>query len=200
MQPIGFLVIFGCLVAPIFPFLQLAQDYPNAPIIGQDFGAGNTDRVRRGFNAAVIFVAVVIVLVSALLFMLRAPIADLFGAYGLTRDLIYLFCGPLALAFFFPGVLFCANAAFNNLGQPFLSTFTNWGRNAVALIPLVYLGSWTFGAQGVLIGQALAGVLFGIIAWVMALRVIERSGDAPRPKKELFGREGRLMTLFHARR
>ena len=170
------------------------------PIIGQNFGAGNAARVRGGFNAAVIFVALVIALVSAVLFLARGAIADLFGAYGVTRDLIYLFCGPLALAFFFPGVLFVANAAFNNLGQPFLSTFTNWGRNAVALIPLVWIGSTFGGAQGVLIGQALAGVIFGAVAWVLALRVIAKSGQAPRPRQEIFGREGRLMALFNARR
>ena len=170
------------------------------PIIGQNFGAGNTDRVRRGFNAAVIFVAVVIVLVSTILFLARGAIADLFGAYGLTRDLIYLFCGPLALAFFFPGVLFVANAAFNNLGHPFYSTFTNWGRNAIALIPLVWIGSALGGAQGVLIGQALAGVLFGALSWVLALRVFAEGQGKPLPKQDLFGREGRLMTLFQQRR
>ncbi len=170
------------------------------PIIGQNFGAGNAARVRGGFNAAVIFVALVIVIVSTVLFLARGAIADLFGAYGLTRDLIYLFCGPLALAFFFPGVLFVANAAFNNLGQPFLSTFTNWGRNAVALIPLVWIGSALYGAPGVLIGQSLAGVLFGTIAWIMARRVIEKGGKPEEAKQELFGREGRLMTLFQARR
>ena len=143
---------------------------------------------------------IVIVIVSAILFLAREEIADLFGAYGVTRDLIYLFCGPLALAFFFPGVMFVANAAFNNLGKPFLSTLTNWGRNALALIPLVWLGSTLFGAPGVLIGQAVAGVVFGIVAWVLALRVIEEGGHPAEVKPELFGREGRLTTLFQARR
>ncbi|MEP5732144.1 MAG: MATE family efflux transporter [Sulfitobacter sp.] len=170
------------------------------PIIGQNFGAGNIERVKRGFNAAVIFVAVVIVLVSGVLFLVRGPIADLFGAQGVTRELIFLFCGPLSLAFFFPGILFISNAAFNNLGHPFYSTFVNWGRNVVALIPLVFMGSWAFGAQGVLIGQTLAGVVFGAIAWVLALRVIETCADAPPPKRDLFGREGRLMALWNLRR
>jgi putative MATE family efflux protein len=170
------------------------------PIIGQNYGAGDMARVRRGFNASVLFVAIVIVLVSAVLFAVRAPLADLFGAQGLTRELIYLFCGPLSLAFFFPGVLFVANAAFNNLGQPFLSTFTTWGRNAVALIPLVWIGAWAFDAKGVLIGQSVAGVLFGTVAWILALRVIARGSAQQKPAQDLFGREGRLMTLFQQRR
>ena len=33
------------------------------------------------------------------------PLADLFSATGVTRDLIFLFCGPLTLLFFFNGVI-----------------------------------------------------------------------------------------------
>ena len=171
------------------------------PIVGQNYGAGAIDRVKSGFNAAIAFTALVIVVVSAVLFLMRGAIADLFDATGVARDLIYLFCGPLSLAFFFPGVLFVANAAFNNLGHPLLSTLTNWGRNAVALIPLVLAGSYFGGAKGILIGQSLAGILFGLIAWVLALRVIERAGAGPATvKPQIFGREGRLMTLFNERR
>ena len=53
------------------------------PIIGQNFGAGRMDRVRRSFWDALIFTALVILLVSALLFVLRGPIADAFKAEGL---------------------------------------------------------------------------------------------------------------------
>ena len=186
MMPVAFGVIFALSGAV-------------GPIIGQNFGAGDLHRVRRGFDAAVIFVAVVIVLVSTALYLMRDMIAALFEAEGTTRELIYLFCGPLALAFFFPGVMFVANATFNNMGRPFLSTFTNWGRNAVALIPMVWLGSVLFGAPGVLIGQFAAGVVFGIVAWVLARRTIARGGR-PGVRSEIFGREGRLMALFHARR
>ena len=199
-EAVAGMAIVGRLI-PVAFGVVFALSGAVGPIIGQNFGAGNLDRVRRGFNAGILFVAIVIVLVSGVLFLSRAAIADLFGAYGLTRELIYLFCGPLALAFFFPGVLFVANAAFNNLGQPFLSTFTNWGRNAVALIPLVWIGSALYGAPGVLIGQSLAGVLAGGVAWALALRTIARGGKPERAKKqEIFGREGRLMALFQARR
>jgi putative MATE family efflux protein len=187
LMPVAFAVVFALSGAV-------------GPIIGQNYGAGNMARVRRGFTAAVIFVALVILSVSAVLFALRAPIADLFNATGVARNLIYLFCGPLSLAFFFPGVLFVANAVFNNLGQPFLSTVTNWGRNAVALIPLVWICAAIGDAPGVLVGQSLAGVVFGVVAWVMALRCIARGGKPEGRGKEIFGREGRLMTLFHARR
>lgn len=170
------------------------------PILGQNFGARNFERVRIGLQSALLFTGIVIVFVSAVLFALRGPIADLFQATGVTRDLVYLFCGPLSLLFFFNGVLFVSNATFNNLGHPFYSTFLNWGRNTVGMIPLVLLGSATLGAQGVLIGQALAGVIFGILAWLLARRVIGRAPEEAGKTKSEFGRQGRLMSLFYLRR
>jgi len=146
------------------------------PIIGQNVGAGRMDRVRRAFWDALIFTAGVIVVVSGVLFVLRAPIADLFHAEGLTRDLVYLFCGPLALLWVFNGFIFVGNAACNNLGRPFWSTLVNWGRHTIGTVPFaLWLGGY-WGAQGVLIGQAVGGVIFGLLAIWLALRAI----DAPR--------------------
>jgi putative MATE family efflux protein len=148
------------------------------PIIGQNFGAGRMDRVRRAFFDGLIFTGLVILLVSALLFALRGPIADAFQAEGLTRDLVYLFCGPLALLWFFNGMIFVGNAVCNNLGRPFWSTVVNWGRHTVGTIPLaIWLGG-IWGAQGVLIGQALGGVVFGLAAAWLALMAI-RSPAVP---------------------
>ena len=168
------------------------------PIIGQNFGAGESQRVKQAFQAGLIFAALFIAAMAALLFGLRGPIADLFQATGIARDLVYLFCGPLALLFFFNGVLFVSNAAFNNMGYPFYSTGTNWARHTVGTIPLVMLGSYFFGAPGVLVGQAMAGVIFGTLAWVLARQVIARAGRPTR--SEPFERQARLLTLFNLRR
>ncbi|MEX0312513.1 MAG: MATE family efflux transporter, partial [Tateyamaria sp.] len=185
LMPVSFAVIFALSGAV-------------GPILGQNFGAGRHDRVRTGFNAALIFAGVVIFVIAGALFALRGPIAALFDATGLARDLVFLFCGPLALLFFFNGVLFVANATFNNLGHPFYSTWMNWGRNTVAMIPLVWLGAQTLGAPGVLIGQALAGVVFGSIAWLLALRVIAAEGGTA--SRDSFAREGRLLSLLNLRK
>ncbi len=149
------------------------------PIIGQNFGAGRMDRVRRAFLDGLIFTGLVIVLVSAVLFLLRAPIADAFQAEGLTRELVYLFCGPLALLWFFNGVIFVSNAVCNNLGRPFWSTVVNWGRHTVGTIPLALWLGGIWGAPGVLIGQALGGVAFGLAAVWLALRAIRAPAMPP---------------------
>lgn len=167
------------------------------PIIGQNFGAGQHDRVKGAFRDGLIFTALYVAGVTVLLFFLRAHIADLFAAQDLARDLIFLFCGPLALAFYFNGAIFVGNAAFNNLGHPFYSTAINWGRHTLGTIPLVALGAWAYGAPGVLIGQAAGGLIFGLIAVVLALRVMRSKAQAqPDP----YQRQARQMSLLHLRR
>ena len=144
------------------------------PILAQNYGAGRIDRVSTGFWQATGVATVIVVVMSLVLFALRTPIADLFNAQGLTRDLVLMFCGPLALMFVFNGWIFVSNAACNNLGAPMQSTAINWGRHTLGTLPFaMVMGQW-WGAKGVLIGQAVGGVLFGVLAIWMALRVIDR--------------------------
>lgn len=169
------------------------------PIIGQNFGAKDYGRVRGGYNAALLFAAIFTVLVSALLFLLRGPILALFNMDGVGADLVLVFCGPIALLFYFNGVLFVSNAAFNNLGHPFYSTWMNWGRNTFAMLPFVWLGGVWLGPEGVLWGQAAAGVVFGIVSWRLAVRVIAKdSGELP--PRGPFARQRSLLEILHLRR
>lgn len=167
------------------------------PIIGQNFGAGHDTRVREAFRAGVIFTALWVLLATLVLFLLRGAIVDVFGAEGLAVTLVYLFCGPLALVFFFNGVIFVSNSAFNNLGHPFYSTVINWGRNTLGIVPLVWLGAHLWGAPGVLIGQAIGGVIFAAVAYGLSLRVMARKKPM---EAEPFARQGRLHALLHLRR
>ncbi len=167
------------------------------PIIGQNYGARDAARVQQAYRAALIFTALVVVFMSGVLFVLRGPIAALFGASGVTQELVFLFCGPLALMFFFNGVIFVGNAAFNNLGRPFFSTWINWGRHTLGTIPFVIGFAAWLGAPGVLIGQAAGGAIFAGISLLLAARVIrdKAGGGDDQPF-----RQTRLFQMFYHRR
>ena len=170
------------------------------PIIGQNFGGGRHDRVARAFRDGLLFIGLYVLFVSLVLFLLRDPIVALFGAQGIGVTLIYLFCGPLALLFYFNGAIFVANSAFNNLGHPFYSTWVNWGRHTLGTMPTVALGAYLFGAAGVLIGQALGGVVFAAIALLLARRVIRDGAGKAGVTQDEFSLQSRLMQLLHMRR
>ena len=49
---------------------------------------------------------------------------------------------------FFIGLLFVANASFNNLGFPLLSTLFNWGRATLGTMPFALIGARYGGPEG----------------------------------------------------
>ncbi|WP_439156356.1 hypothetical protein [Yoonia sp.] len=66
-------------------------------------------------------------------------------------------------------------------------------------VPLVLAGASLFGVPDVLIGQALAGVIFAGIATVMVRRMMDGEAGCATPA-EPFERQARLMSLMHRRR
>jgi Na+-driven multidrug efflux pump len=144
------------------------------PILGQNWGAGRYDRMRETLRNAVVFVALYVGTIWVLLVLARAPLSDLFNAEELTARLVQFFClisGPM---WFFIGLLFVANAAFNNLGSPLFSTAFNWGRATLGIVPLAYAGAHYAGPEGALTGFALGSVAFGVCAIFTAFWSINR--------------------------
>jgi hypothetical protein len=75
---------------------------------------------------------------------------------------------------FFIGLVFVANAAFNNLGFPLLSTGFNWARATLGVVPFAFLGAALAGPKGAVMGLALGSVAFGIGAIFTAFWTIRR--------------------------
>ncbi|MEM7269476.1 MAG: MATE family efflux transporter [Pseudomonadota bacterium] len=140
-------------------------------IFGQNYGAKLPDRIRMAYRDSLIF-ALGYVIVTWTLLMIMAPfIADWFGLSGVGADVLISFCYIGGGGFVFAGMLFVANAAFNNLGHPLWSTAFNWTRDAAA-IPLVLLviGA-SLGATGPVWAQALAALSVGLIAVIVGWRL-----------------------------
>ncbi|CAM4123849.1 MATE family efflux transporter [Vibrio neonatus] len=160
------------------------------PIIGQNYGAVRIDRVKETLRNSLLVVTVYCLLVSVVLFFLQSQIVNAFNLTGDADLLVRTFCTYIAITFLFNGAQFVANTSFNNLGRPLYSTALNVGKATLGTIPFVYLGSTLFGALGVLYGQALGNLVFGLIA-LAALRFHLQQLDAETPSeiKETFDEE-----------
>ena len=200
-QAVAGMAIVGRLTPVAFGMI-LALSGAIGPILGQNYGAKLYDRVKKAFNEAVLFTALYTVGVVELLWLCRGFIADAFGAEGEARDLVFLFCGPLSLAWFFNGVIFIGNASYNNLGHPFYSTWINWGRHTIGTIPFVWFGAQWFGAEGVLAGQMIGGVFIAAISWWLAYRMFDQISleGVPDLNGPAFQSESKAMRLLHMRR
>lgn len=147
------------------------------PILGQNYGAKLFPRITQAMRDALLFTLCYVLVVCALLALAAGGIADLFGTTGEARSIIIFFCHFVAISFLFNGGLFVANAAFNNLGFAFYSTMLNWGRSTLGVIPFVWVGAHYYGAKGVIAGWGLGAIVFGIVAVIIAFRVIAKLKD-----------------------
>jgi putative MATE family efflux protein len=141
------------------------------PIIGQNFGAKNFHRVRQTLTDGLTFAAVYTIITSIILLIFRHEIADAFQTTGHAKDLVVFFCTFVAWSWAFAGAQFVANAAFNNLGRPVLSTWYNWGKATLGTIPFALLGAAYYGAEGIMFGLAIGSVIFGIASAMHSFRI-----------------------------
>ncbi|MFP3921430.1 MAG: MATE family efflux transporter [Dichotomicrobium sp.] len=134
------------------------------PVLGQNLGVQAFARVRQAFVNAVLVVLAYAAVVWVVLAAAHGVIAQAFNARGDAVSLIGFFCVWLSPGFGILGLLFISNAAFNNLGRPHYATLFNWGRATLGTMLPVWLASQYFGPYGVLAGQVLGGMSFGILA------------------------------------
>jgi len=156
------------------------------PIVGQNFGAKKFDRVSRTLSDSMLFIFIYVGFISIVLFLLRYQIPAVFSLTGVSTALVVFFCTWIVFTFFFNGVQFVGNAIFNNLGFPQYSTISNFAKATIGTIPFVYLGAKFAGAHGVLVGQAVGSIIFGVLTYWYCKRLINQcAGGVIKPKEKL---------------
>ena len=154
----GFFALSGCI----------------GSILGQNWGAQRFDRMRQALKDAAVLSIVYVLVVWCILYFSSPYIAHYFNADAYTTDLITFFCTTSGLFWFFNGMLFCANASFNNLGFPYLATLFNWGRATVGVLPFVLIGAYYGGVKGIYSGTIVGAVVFGSTALITAFWTITK--------------------------
>lgn len=134
---------------------------------GQNFGAERLDRVRETLTNSLVVTTVYTVVVCISLYFVQSLVITGFNLQGDAAIIVSAFCTYVAFSFIFNGAQFVANTSFNNLGKPFYSTALNLGKATLGTLPFVYFGSHWFGALGVLYGQAVGSIVFGVLAIIV---------------------------------
>jgi Na+-driven multidrug efflux pump len=115
-----------------------------------------------------------VLLVWLILWQLGNVIVDVFSAGPEAADLILFYTHWLVGAFLFTGSLFIANASFNNLHRPRLATAFNFARVFLGIIPAVHFGGNWYGARGVIVGEAVGSIVFGLMGVVAVFALVRQ--------------------------
>lgn len=161
-------------IIPVAFGMMFATSGAIGPILSQNYGALNFKRVRETLNQSIKFLMSYILVVSLGLSMAQNIIVDVFSLTGNAAEFVRVFCQFIAPTFIFTALLFIAMAFLNNLGYAKYATILNVGKMTLGTIPFVTLGALYYGAPGILYGQALGGIIFGIIALLLTNNVMNK--------------------------
>ncbi|MEP3264983.1 MAG: MATE family efflux transporter, partial [Hyphomicrobiales bacterium] len=156
------------------------------PIIGQNYGAVQYDRVRQTVIDSLVVTVAYTAIIWLFLFITKGYITTAFHLDPEATELVIFFINIVIVTFLFNGALFVANATFNNLGYATYSTVLNWGKATIGTIPFVWAGAHYYGAKGAILGQGIGYVVFGVAGVFLCYRVINAiAASQDQAKKEL---------------
>jgi len=145
-------------------------------IFGQNYGAGQYDRLRQTYRDALIFGLGYTLVAWAVLVLVTGPVIAGFDLTPIGAEVVRTFTHIGAGGFIFAAALFVSNAAFNALGRPLWSTLTNWLRDGVLTLPMALWFGGIFGASGVIYAQAAVGAPVGAAAALLGWRFVRGLG------------------------
>ncbi len=145
------------------------------PFVGQNWGAGDLDRVHGGIRVAYRFSlawGAAAWLVLMLIGDWVVPLID-DNAEVVAVARHYLAIVPISYGLW--GVLMMASASFNSLGKPIPSTIMAFTRMFVVYVPLAMLADHLFGYTGIFVATATANCLMGLWGYVWLRRSLSAS-------------------------
>ena len=144
------------------------------PFVGQNFGAGNSDRIRGALRFGVKFSLVWGGVVFTVLYLMSGIIAPIFNDDKVVIASVILFLQIIPISYAMYGISTLVNSTFNALGKPLQASLVIILHLFVFVLPLAYLGSKVYGLKGIFVGIAVGNAVVGIIAYLMVQKFLLR--------------------------
>lgn len=149
------------------------------PFVGQNFGAGKMDRVRRAQEVSTWF-ALGYGAVVAVLFIAGAPwLASVFTDDPKVAATLVLYIRIISFGYGMMEVHRYCGFFLTGMHRPAEATVLNALRVIVLLIPLSYIGAHYWGITGLFGGRLLTDIVVGIIGLAWVARALARGEPPP---------------------
>lgn len=157
---------YGVLMYVNFIYYSIFIGYAigTAPIIGYNYGAGNTSELKNIYKKSMIIMAVFGVAMTALALALSSPISNLYVGYDqelfeMTKKAFYIY----SPCFIFAGFAIFASSMFTAFGNGLISALISFIRTIILQIAAVFILPLIWGFDGIwaalLVSEILATML-----------------------------------------
>lgn len=141
------------------PMMALAVGL--SPIIGQNFGARQLDRVHKTTNYALIFCMLWGLFSTVLLFFISEPFVALFTTEPDVIAIAVLYMTIIPITYGFANATNIWSSTYNAMGMPRRALIMNATKMLLTYIPLCFIGSHFYGLEGIIYAIALCYILTG---------------------------------------
>ena len=152
----------------------LALSVVLAPFLGQNWGAGLHDRVRKGVRFSKQFSLIYGAASIVVLALIAKPLASIFNKDAAVVANIAAFLLIVPFGYGLQGVFLMCVSAMNVLNKPLYAALLSVVQMFVLYVPLAYFGSRFFGYRGVYGALAVSYVLAGIFAHLVLNRILDK--------------------------
>lgn len=160
----------------IVAILALTSTIP--VFVGQNFSAGQHERIWLALSVAVRFILIWQIFVWLALWGVAPYLATIFSQDPVVLEKISHFLMIMPVGYAGMGIVLCANSALNALQKTSVSMLLNLVRLSVFYVPLAWFGGYFYGFEGLLLGASIGNLIAGAIVW----RLIKQAQD-----KQMFG-------------
>lgn len=132
------------------------------PFVGQNYGAGNSLRIRHSIRMVLTFAMACELLIAALLFLFGDSVAAIFTEDADTKSAIHWYLLLVPISYGFQGVVILSCSALNALHRPLYGTMISVLRLFALTVPSAWLGAYYYGMPGLFAGITIANVIAGV--------------------------------------
>lgn len=147
----------------LIPFYALSA--VSSPFAGQNFGAGQFDRIIEARNVITRFCFVFGLTLVLVLTFAAEPIASLFSDSPEIRTVAVEYLWLVSISFGAYGLVMSVCASFNGIGVPMPGVVLSVSRVIVVFLPLAFIGRWLFDMNGLFVAAALSNIAVGTLAF-----------------------------------
>jgi len=152
-------------IEPMFLLPFYALSAVASPFFGQNFGAGNFDRLFEARRVITRFCLGFGLALAATLFLVARPLTGLFSHTPSIQDVAVEYLWIATLSYGAYGLVMSVNAAFNGIGKPLPGVVISTCRVIVVFLPLALLGKHFLGIQGLFLATLISNLLMGTVAF-----------------------------------
>jgi putative MATE family efflux protein len=152
---------------------MMAMSIVVAPFVGQNFGAGNYQRIRECIKRSLQFSIIYGISAAIIIFFVRFWIGRQFSDDPDIISSIGLYLMIVPIGYFLNGIFYIGNAVLDTLNRPMIAAVITFGHLFALYLPMASIGNRWYGEWGIFAAYPISS----LIATVVVLLVVKNTVD-----------------------